>query len=227
MAESALKKKENGRGTRATDAEETRFNILEVATAEFADKGLSGARIDEIAERTNSSKRMIYYYFGSKDDLLRELVVEGADLIDDLRMRMVDEAEAKGDITLRDVVRALVVPNAELCGETGEGETYFRFMTSMQTERRQMFDEWAGGEHSEGYVRCLAHFHRLLAHLPHALVNQRLLFAGLSLRTLLAGREAARDAGAGVDHPYWGEPVALDGMVDAVEAILIGPATPA
>ena len=58
MAESALKKKENGRGTRATDAEETRFNILEVATAEFADKGLSGARIDEIAERTNSSKRI-------------------------------------------------------------------------------------------------------------------------------------------------------------------------
>jgi AcrR family transcriptional regulator len=36
---------------------------------EFADKGLAGARIDAIAEATRTSKRMIYYYFGSKDGL--------------------------------------------------------------------------------------------------------------------------------------------------------------
>jgi AcrR family transcriptional regulator len=43
--------------------------ILQVATAEFAAKGLSGARIDEIAATTRTSKRMIYYYFGSKEGL--------------------------------------------------------------------------------------------------------------------------------------------------------------
>jgi len=43
--------------------------ILEVATAEFASKGLSGARIDEIAAATSTSKRMIYYYYGSKEAL--------------------------------------------------------------------------------------------------------------------------------------------------------------
>ena len=43
--------------------------ILEVALREFADKGLSGARIDEIAAATRTSKRMIYYYFGSKEGL--------------------------------------------------------------------------------------------------------------------------------------------------------------
>lgn len=43
--------------------------ILAVATAEFAAKGLSGARIDEIAATTRTSKRMIYYYFGSKEGL--------------------------------------------------------------------------------------------------------------------------------------------------------------
>lgn len=56
------------------DARETRENILEVATREFADKGLAGARIDEIAEQTASSKRMIYYYFGSKDELYRAVL---------------------------------------------------------------------------------------------------------------------------------------------------------
>lgn len=44
-------------------------NIVEVATKEFADKGLSGARIDEIAALTHTSKRMIYYYFASKEGL--------------------------------------------------------------------------------------------------------------------------------------------------------------
>lgn len=56
------------------EASETRENILEVATREFADKGLAGARIDEIADRTASSKRMIYYYFGSKDELYRAVL---------------------------------------------------------------------------------------------------------------------------------------------------------
>jgi AcrR family transcriptional regulator len=59
---------------RQNDPEETRNNILEVAAREFADKGLAGARIDEIAEKTNSSKRMIYYYFGGKDELYRAVL---------------------------------------------------------------------------------------------------------------------------------------------------------
>ena len=59
---------------RAADAEETRENILNVATREFAEKGLSGARIDEIAAQTNTSKRMIYYYFSSKEGLYRAVV---------------------------------------------------------------------------------------------------------------------------------------------------------
>ncbi|HSI56892.1 MAG TPA: TetR/AcrR family transcriptional regulator [Ideonella sp.] len=55
--------------TRTNDPERTMQNIIEVATREFADKGLTGARIDEIADSTQTSKRMIYYYFGSKEGL--------------------------------------------------------------------------------------------------------------------------------------------------------------
>jgi AcrR family transcriptional regulator len=54
---------------RTNDPEGTKRNIIEVATKEFAENGLSGARIDEIAAKTRSSKRMIYYYFGDKDGL--------------------------------------------------------------------------------------------------------------------------------------------------------------
>jgi len=55
--------------TRTNDPARTMAGILEVATKEFAAKGLSGARIDAIAAATSTSKRMIYYYFGSKEGL--------------------------------------------------------------------------------------------------------------------------------------------------------------
>ena len=54
---------------RTNDPERTMANILEVATHEFSEKGLAGARIDAIAAATRTSKRMIYYYFGNKEGL--------------------------------------------------------------------------------------------------------------------------------------------------------------
>jgi AcrR family transcriptional regulator len=54
---------------RQRDAERTRNEILEVATREFAANGYAGARVDDMAERMRTTKRMIYYYFGGKEQL--------------------------------------------------------------------------------------------------------------------------------------------------------------
>ncbi|WP_108661235.1 TetR/AcrR family transcriptional regulator [Acuticoccus kandeliae] len=51
------------------DPEGVKQDILAVAVEEFAAHGLSGARVDDIAARTRTSKRMIYYYFGDKRGL--------------------------------------------------------------------------------------------------------------------------------------------------------------
>lgn len=56
--------------------EQTRRAIIDAAIAEFADKGLSGARVDEIAARTATTKRMIYYYFGGKEQLYATVLEE-------------------------------------------------------------------------------------------------------------------------------------------------------
>lgn len=55
--------------SRKNDPEGTRQDILEVATEEFAALGFSGGRVDAIAARTRTTKRMIYYYFGGKEEL--------------------------------------------------------------------------------------------------------------------------------------------------------------
>ena len=51
------------------DAERTKAAILQAALDEFAEKGLAGARVDTIAEQSGANKRMLYYYFGNKEDL--------------------------------------------------------------------------------------------------------------------------------------------------------------
>lgn len=84
---------------RQQDPEGTKRNIIEVASAEFALNGLSGARIDEIAEKTRASKRMIYYYFGDKEGLYVS-ALENA-------YRVVREGEAKLDIENFDPLEGL------------------------------------------------------------------------------------------------------------------------
>jgi len=62
--------------TRKKDADATRKNILEEAMRDFSRNGFSGSRVDLIAENTRTSKRMIYYYFDSKEGLYLEVLKE-------------------------------------------------------------------------------------------------------------------------------------------------------
>lgn len=64
------------RGGWKQDPAGVQSDILAVAMEEFAQNGLSGARMDEIAAKTRTSKRMIYYYFGDKDGLYRRVLEE-------------------------------------------------------------------------------------------------------------------------------------------------------
>lgn len=51
------------------DPARTRLRLLETAVTEFSDHGYSGARTDRIARSAGTNIRMLYHYFGSKDDL--------------------------------------------------------------------------------------------------------------------------------------------------------------
>jgi AcrR family transcriptional regulator len=67
MAASKLQQAPSPR--RQRDPEQTRAEILHVAAGEFAEHGFAGARVDRIAAQMRTTKRMIYYYFGSKEEL--------------------------------------------------------------------------------------------------------------------------------------------------------------
>ncbi len=88
---------------RTNDPERTMADILEVATAEFAAKGLAGARIDEIAALTRTSKRMIYYYFESKEKLYVRVLEEAY-----RRVRRIESELHLADLEPEHALRTLV-----------------------------------------------------------------------------------------------------------------------
>jgi AcrR family transcriptional regulator len=206
-----------------TRGDTTRGELKRAARRLFAERGIAAVGMRDILDAAGQrNAAAVHYYFGGKDELLRELVIDGARTTEARRRAMVDAAETKpGGATLDDVVRAMIVPSIELPGDWGEGETYLRFIGHLQAERRALFAETAGTE-SPAYARCYDHVRRLLAHLPLTVVNQRLLFAGLALQAILEAREAALDGADAHDHPYWTREGALDAIVDAIKAILLG-----
>src|ERR1051326_5358454 len=58
----------------ARNPRQTQARILEAALREFAREGFAGARVDRIARRARINKRMLYHYFGDKEDLFREVL---------------------------------------------------------------------------------------------------------------------------------------------------------
>jgi len=89
------------RRTHAEAREEAISAIVDIATQEFVEKGLAGARIDEIAGK--STKRKIYYYFEGKDELYRAVLARA--------YRRVRESEAEVDVTsgtAADALRRLI-----------------------------------------------------------------------------------------------------------------------
>ena len=64
----------NGAGLTTRNPERSRERILAAALKEFSAKGFAGARVDCIARRAAINKRMLYHYFGNKEDLFREVL---------------------------------------------------------------------------------------------------------------------------------------------------------
>lgn len=89
--------------SRTNDPERTMADIIDVATREFAEKGLAGARIDVIAEAMRTSKRMIYYYFGSKEGLYIRVLEEAY-----RRIRQIEGGLHLEDLAPEDALRKLV-----------------------------------------------------------------------------------------------------------------------
>ena len=201
--------------------ETTRDRLKLAARRLFAQRGIDGVSVRDIvlaAGQKNAAS--LHYYFGTKETLVRELVADGAKLINERRNRWLDELEASGrPVDLREIIEILVWPSTALAGDRGEEDTYIRFIAMMQMSQRELFLDSLEGKWATGYQRCLAWIAHLLPEVDSELLNQRLVFMSFYLTSALSGREAAL-AGARGAHRFWSAPSTLHNFVDSMEGLL-------
>lgn len=84
---------------RVRDPEKKRANILRAAAKLFAEKGVEGTTIRDIANRSGENMGLIYYYFKDKEDLFNAVVVDT--VLGSLGRVMTEEANTRGDASER------------------------------------------------------------------------------------------------------------------------------
>jgi AcrR family transcriptional regulator len=214
--------KPSGRIVNMADAN-TRERLKRAARRLFALRGFDGVGVRDIvlaAGQKNSGS--LHYYFGSKEELARELVSDGARLIDERRNRALDEIEQRGGPkNLREVIGCLVWPSTDLAGDgarLAKEDTYIRFITMLQMSHRQLFLDALEGKWASGYNRVLVHLRAMLHGIDPELVNQRLILMSLYLRAAMSSREAALEGGA--SHRVWSAEATMENFIDTVEGML-------
>ncbi|MFM0378165.1 TetR family transcriptional regulator [Paraburkholderia strydomiana] len=96
---STAARKPGATGIRAKQAQDTRAKILKAAIKVFAKQGYASGRVESISKAARSHDRMIYYYFGSKEQLFIEVL--------ETIYTQFNEAESKLDLDLDDPVHGL------------------------------------------------------------------------------------------------------------------------
>jgi AcrR family transcriptional regulator len=118
---------------RAARAVTTREAILSVAERLFAERGVfavSNRQISEAAGQGNNTA--VGYHFGTKTDLIRAIVAEHTDRMDDSRRRLL--AAHEGSTDLRDWVVVTVRPVTDHLATLGTPSWYARFAAQLMTD---------------------------------------------------------------------------------------------
>ena len=202
-------------------ADIARDAIKRAAQSLFAARGVDAVSVREIltaaGQRNGAS---LHYYFGSKDDLVAQLVIDGARLIDDRRNARLDAMETDGGPrTLREVMEVLIIPSTGLGRDGGEGD-YLRFISTFSLQNRAAFEAIVGDGWNLGYQRCLEQIRRLSPLPPQVLSVTLDKACSLGLRAIMTAREAG--LAADQDHAFWSPQATLDDLVQTLVGMVSG-----
>ncbi len=189
----------------------------------FAERGVDGITVRDIAEAAGQKNHAaVGYHFGSKEALIRELIIDGASLIDQRRNQWLDDLEADGGPrSVRQVVDILIYASLNLC-QAGTEETYNRFIVLLGMSHRPLFMDVVAGRWNVGYQRCLGHLRRLMPAMSETRKNQRFVFMLGYIGSVLAMRETEL-ADRSRDHPTWAADETLSHFAATVTALIEAP----
>ncbi|MDI1265334.1 MAG: helix-turn-helix domain containing protein [bacterium] len=211
------------RATPRAASEDTRNQIKAAAQLLFARHGIDAVTVQQIVvaagQRNNAA---LHYHFGSKEELIRQMVVDGATILDERRQGMLREIEARGGpVSIREIILVLVMPVIEL-GNDERWCGYIRFTSNLQASDPKALRAALNNRWNAGYVACFAHLKRMLP-LPAALIEQRLSIFSIYANAILSAREAARENRRSSKSRLWDRRFTIENILDTMEASITCP----
>lgn len=209
--------------TTTKKANGTREKLKLAALKLFARYGIDGVALRDIAEASGQKNHAsIGYYFGSKEALIKEILYDGATVLDKYRNEYLDKIEANGGpADIREVIDIILYSSLSHHGR-GLENYYNRFFLLTSLSHRGLFIGTMGNW-NRGYQRCLDHLRALMPAMPLAMKNQRFVFFGASMAGILAAREVAL-ADSSRTHPTWSSDDTMSNLAHLMTAFLEAPA---
>lgn len=211
--------------SRAAPDPDARTKIKRAARQLFAERGFRNVTVREIATAAGQKNHgAVTYYFGTKDNLAKEILIDGAKVMEARRNQMLDGLEASGkSLCIRDLMEAIILPSADLDdGDGAQARSFNRFLLDLSAHYPVIFAEALGERWNVGYQRCLTHMRGLMPGLSAAEQNRRFVFLGTYLGSILALREAML-SDQSRSHPIWQSGSTLDDIVTTAVAIVSVP----
>ncbi|MCC7274498.1 MAG: helix-turn-helix transcriptional regulator [Alphaproteobacteria bacterium] len=197
---------------------------MRIARGLFAERGLRNVTVREIALAAGQRNMgVVGYYFGTKENLIAEILIEGAQEIEARRRTYLERMElGDGPRSVLEVIEAMVRPSVEYAEEATEN-TFNRFLMQVSLSDEGFIDRTLGGRWNSGYQRCLRLLRGFMAGLSTAEQNRRFVFLGTYLGGLLALRENMI-ADPTRAHATWRADATLDDILITAAALIAAPA---
>ena len=204
-------------------SEQTRDQIKAAAQMLFARHGVDAVTVQEIVDAAGQrNNAALYYHFRTKEELIRQMVVDGAAVLDARRREMLDEMEKRGGpATIREVMLVLIMPVIELGGDE-RWRGYIRFTSHLQASDPKALRDALNNRWNASYVACINHLKRMLS-LPAAIVEQRLSILAIYANAVLSAHEAALESRNTRSSRLWGQPFTIENILDMLEAAISCP----
>ena len=198
----------------------TKDQLKVAAQLLFARHGVDGVTVQQIVEAAGQrNKAALQYHFGSKEELIRQLLVEGAKALDDRRNHLLDGIEQSGrPVTVREILRILVLPVLELANEE-RWKGYVQFSSNLQMSHRELFRSALNNRWNSGYVRCFNHLKKLLNRIPPSLLEQRLSIFVIYGNAITSVREFELSMRKQPNR-FWSKSFTIENILDTLEATI-------
>ena len=201
---------------------DTKERLLAAGERLFARDGIHRVPLREInAMAGQRNPSALHYHFGSREGLVEAIMLRHQETIEAAMATGIDELERAGDVSIRDIVAAVVRPLAGKL-DTPSGRDFLRILPQVTPSIGRNLRKGITAPTTPQSTRVLELLRERMAHVPEKVQRERQVGYVLMLSTLLADRAHEVEAGRAtpLDRTEF-----EDHLIDTIEAVLAAPSS--